>query len=119
VRLSSRRLMAMQERPLPRPFQVAASCHDLAELEQASRIGADFVVLSPVLATASHPQTAPLGWERFLDMRMQSDMPAYALGGMQPEHLSMARIVGAQGIAMIRGLWDAPSTEHAVQAVLR
>lgn len=119
VHLSSRRLMAMPARPLSPSCVVAASCHDSAELAHASRIGVDFVVLSPVLPTASHPQAVPLGWDGFIDLRMHSDAPVYALGGVLPEHLNKARTMGAQGLAMIRGVWEAPSVELAVQAMLR
>lgn len=104
VHLSSRRLMALSGRPLPQAGLVSASCHDIAELVQASRIGADFAVLSPVLPTTSHPHVAPLGWDGFLRVRMYSDAPVYALGGMRPEYLNKARTMGAQGLAMIRGL---------------
>jgi len=119
VHLSSHRLMAMRERPLAPTYMVAASCHDIAELVHASRIGVDFVVLSPVLPTASHPQAVPLGWDGFIDLRMHSDVPVYALGGVLPEHLNKACTMGAQGLAMLRGVWDAPSVEVAVQAMLR
>lgn len=119
VHLSSHRLMALQERPLSQACLVAASCHDIAELVQASRISVDFAVLSPVLPTTSHPHVAPLGWDGFLRARMHSDAPVYALGGMLPEHLQVARGMGAQGLAMIRGLWEASSVELAVEVVLR
>jgi 8-oxo-dGTP diphosphatase len=119
VHLNSRRLMALPGRPLPRSCLVAASCHDIAELVQAGRIGADFAALSPVLPTTSHPHVAALGWEGFSRLRMHSDVPVYALGGVLPEHLRVARGMGAHGLAMIRGLWEASSVELAVEAVLR
>ena len=119
VHLNSRRLMVLQGRPLSQACLVAVSCHDIAELVQASRIGADFAVLSPVLPTASHPHATPLGWDGFLRVRMHSEVPVYALGGMLPEHLHVARAMGAQGLAMIQGLWEASSVEMAVEAVLR
>jgi 8-oxo-dGTP diphosphatase len=119
VHLNSRRLMALPGRPLPQSCLVAVSCHDIAELVQAGRIGADFAVLSPVLPTTSHPHVAALGWEGFSRLRMHSDVPVYALGGVLPEHLHVARGTGAHGLAMIRGLWEASSVELAVKAVLR
>jgi len=119
VHLNSRRLMALQGRPLSQACLVAASCHDIAELVQASRIGADFAMLSPVLPTSSHLHATPLGWDGFLRVRMHSDVPVYALGGMLPEHLHLARAMGAQGLAMIQGLWEASSVELAVETVLR
>jgi 8-oxo-dGTP diphosphatase len=119
VHLSSHRLMTLLERPLNRQYLVAASCHNIAELEQASLVGADFSVLSPVLPTNSHPHAAPMGWDGFLRLRLYSDVPVYALGGVQPENQNMARRMGAQGLAMIRGLWEAPSLEQAVEVMLR
>lgn len=119
VHLSGRRLMALSERPLSQSCLVAASCHNRSELVQASQIGVDFSVLSPVQPTRSHPQATPLGWEGFQLLRLHSDVPVYALGGMQPEDLKIARQMGAQGLAMIQGLWGAPSVELAMAAMLR
>ena len=113
MQLSSRRLMATSTRPLPLPYLVAASCHNHTELTRAASLGADFSLLSPVLPTTSHPDTPALGWEEFARMRLQSDIPVYALGGMQTQHLSEARSHGAQGLAMIGGIWDAFSIETA------
>lgn len=107
VHLTSRRLMALEARPLPETFWVAASCHNAQELEQAARIGADFAVLGPVAPTASHPEATPLGWERFRELCAQAELAVYALGGMRPEDLDRARAAGAQGLAMIGGIWDA------------
>ncbi len=119
VHLDSRRLMALAGQPLSPAYRIAASCHNEVELTQAARVNADFALLSPVRATVSHPGMEPLGWEQFARLRMCSDVPVYALGGMQPEHLSEARRRGAHGLAMIGGIWEAPSIEEAVEKMLR
>ena len=84
---------------------VGASCHSSKELEDAVALGADFAMLSPVLATASHPEVKPLGWDRFQEVIEVSNMPVYALGGMEKKYLDTAFEHGAQGIAAIRSLW--------------
>jgi len=114
VHLNSRRLMVLKQRPLPRRFLVGASCHDARELVQAVAVGADFAVLGPVARTASHPQAIPLGWERFSGWVQTAALPVYAVGGMQSSDLALARHAGAQGVAMIRGLWDAADIEAVV-----
>ena len=119
VHLNSRRLLALRGRPLPLSSLVAVSCHDIAELAQAERIGADFAVLSSVLPTTSHPEAKALGWEGFMRLHMDSAVPVYALGGMLPELQHAARAMGALGLAMVSGLWEAPSIEQAVERVLR
>jgi 8-oxo-dGTP diphosphatase len=65
-------------------------------------LNADFATLSPVCATASHPDAKPLGWERFARLAADARLPVYALGGIAPEDLERARAAGAQGVAGIR-----------------
>ena len=107
VHLNSARLMSAQSRPVPVGRWLAASCHDARELARAARIGADFVVLSPVAATPDHPRAETLGWERFRTLVEEVNLPVFALGGMGREHLSAAWNHGAQGIAAMRALWKA------------
>ena len=109
VHLSSARLMACGERPLPAERWVAASCHDEGELDHACRLELDFVVLSPVKPTASHRRAQPLGWPALRRLTERATLPVYALGGMQPPDLPIAWEHGAQGIAAIRSLWSAAS----------
>jgi 8-oxo-dGTP diphosphatase len=106
LHLSSHRLMACRERPVAEGLLLAASCHSLQELQQAECIGADFVLLSPVKPTASHPGTEAMGWRQFQLLTEQSRLPVYALGGMSPGNLNKAWRHGAQGIEAIRSLWD-------------
>ncbi len=105
VHLNSHRLRNTQVRPLATECLVAASCHTGEELEHAANIGLDFVVLSPVQKTRSHPDAQPLGWERFAELVMAASLPVYALGGMRSGDLSQAWEYGAQGIAGISCFW--------------
>ena len=70
-------------------------------------IGVDFVVLAPVLATKTHPETEPLGWEAFEKLVAQINLPVYALGGLSESALDKAQQAGAQGISAIRAFLDA------------
>ncbi len=105
VHLGSEQLLQLSQRPLPQGQLVAASCHDLQQLQAAQQLGCDFAVLGPVQATASHPDAVPLGWDAFAELRAQVSLPIYALGGMGRSHIAEARRHGGQGIAAIRGLW--------------
>lgn len=97
----------LRRRPaVPRGLLLAGSCHDLAELELAAALGADFAVLSPVAPTRSHPGDAVLGWRRFSALCGEAVVPVYALGGMTPGDLRRARHAGAQGIAMLSAAWQ-------------
>lgn len=102
IHLNSKQLMGSTERPLDEKYWVAASCHNLKELKHAETVGVDFVVLSPVLWTPSHPKNLPLGWGRFKSMASLTNLPVFALGGMGLKLLNDAKLSGAQGIAGIR-----------------
>jgi 8-oxo-dGTP diphosphatase len=118
VHLNSHMLMSLNARPLSPEYLVGASCHSLEELRHATRIDTDFVVLSPVNATRSHPNAEPLGWKKFYEFCAETPLPVFALGGMQPQDIVVAREHGAQGLAMISGIWDAPDIGDAVRASL-
>jgi 8-oxo-dGTP diphosphatase len=112
IHLTSRHLMSLTRPPaFPRrtPEQahwVAASCHNLQELQHAQTIGVHFAVLAPVLATKTHPGTESLGWEQFTRLVSQINLPVYALGGLSESSLDMARQSGSQGIAAIRAFLE-------------
>lgn len=105
LHLRAVQLMELSQRPLPPELPVAASCHDAAELRHARALGLDFVVLGPVRATPSHPGARALGWPGFARLRETVDLPVYALGGLGPGDLDLARRHGAQGVAGIRAFW--------------
>jgi 8-oxo-dGTP diphosphatase len=115
IHLSGRRLRQTVDRPLSPPALLAASCHTEQDLHRAEAIGADFVVLSPVQPTNSHPGQAGMGWERFRNLCAETRIPVYALGGMKPGDLGLAVNHGAQGLSMIGGVWSSPSVAAAVR----
>jgi 8-oxo-dGTP diphosphatase len=91
----------------PRDLLVAASCHTHADVMHASALDVDFVVLGPVLATPTHADATPLGWDRFADAVADTRVPVFALGGLHREDLDVAIACGAHGIAMRRHAWPA------------
>lgn len=105
VHLSSQALMLLKERPACEEMLLSAACHSAEQLAQAGQIGVDFVTLSPVLQTRTHPHTTPLGWEQFGQLVAGSRIPVFALGGMSPKLLEQARKAGAWGVAAISATW--------------
>lgn len=81
---------------------ISASCHNQEEIKRANELKLDFITLSPVQETRSHPGQPPLGWESFRLLTERAAMPLYALGGVQIKDIAQARLYGAQGVAGIR-----------------
>ncbi len=94
-----------QGRPIEPGRWLAASCHDAAEMDLAEGLGVDFVTVSPILPTTTHPDAQPLGWQRAAELLTGFGQPAYLLGGLGPDDLGQALRAGAQGVAGIRAFW--------------
>jgi thiamine-phosphate pyrophosphorylase len=83
------------------PAVVTASAHSLKTVMRAARLGVDAVLLSPVFATRSHPDTRPLGLQRFAAIAAAAPLPVIALGGVHWDQVRRVRRAGAFGIAGI------------------
>ena len=105
IHLTSARLMQLDRRPIAENKWLSASTHDQKQLSQAAVLGCDFVTLSPLRTTPSHPEVAPMGWHDFQQLVERAGMPVFALGGMTRFDANHARAVGAHGIASIRDFW--------------
>ena len=103
VQLTGTQLVQLSERPAV--DWCAASCHSAEELRRAEALGCDFVLLSPVLPTKSHPGAPHLGWESFAAIAAGSSIPVYALGGLQLGNMETAWQHGAHGVALLRQAW--------------
>ena len=110
VHFSSGQLMALPSKP--KGLLCGASCHNEAELAQAAELELDYVMLSPVQPTLSHPGVPALGWSRFATLIKDYPLPVFALGGMQIADLKIARAKGAHGIALQRAIWAASETKY-------
>ena len=99
----SRSLKSLSQRPKTKLF--STSCHNLEELQRAVQLKSDFVVLSPVQPTTSHPEMQALGWQQFSAMLEDMPVPVYALGGVSEKDMETAWSHGAQGIAAISAFW--------------
>ncbi len=102
VHLPSQDLLMLKTKPAG--LMVTASCHNEAELVHAEMLGLDFVVLSPVKSTQSHPEMDAMGWQAFADRAKKTTLPVYALGGMTLTDLPIALSYGARGVAYQRGI---------------
>ncbi|MBO1928054.1 Nudix family hydrolase [Thiomicrorhabdus sp. 6S2-11] len=105
IQLASNQLFAYDTRPVAKDKLLGASTHNPEEIDQALKIGADFILLSPVLPTQTHPDMEALGLDAFRELVAEIPVPVFALGGMKTELLNEAKNHGAQGIAAISAFW--------------
>ncbi len=105
LHLTSERLANLDNRVGFNGRWLSASCHNAEQIRMAEEKGIDFITLSPVQETSSHPGEAVLGWAQFAELVAECTLPVYALGGLGEDDLARAREHGAQGVAAISAWW--------------
>jgi thiamine-phosphate pyrophosphorylase len=118
VQLGRGSLSVSAARALNPRWWIGKSVHDLAEAEAARTEGADYLVVGPVYATASHPGRRPLGLKRLEAIVVAMGggaLPVIAIGGITADRVGAIRKAGAYGIAAIRAFWDAGDAAEAVR----
>nr|MBV6629236.1 Nudix family hydrolase [Oceanococcus sp. HetDA_MAG_MS8] len=90
------------QRPVDAALFWGRSVHDQQSWQLARAAGCDYVQLSPVRPTASHPQRQALGWSTFARIIAQGSLPTYALGGVGPDQLAQVHAAWGQGVSGIR-----------------
>lgn len=90
-------------RPITPPgFLIGVSCHDIGELVQAGREGADYALFSPVFRPLSKQDDRPLhGLDGLRRACAAVTIPVYALGGVTAENSALCLQAGAAGVAGI------------------
>jgi 8-oxo-dGTP diphosphatase len=97
--ITTNEMLNLKSKPCADDKILGVSTHNLNEALKAQELGADFVVISPVQVTQTHPNTVPLGWDSAQEVVNKLNIPVYFLGGMGLEDLDKTLKVGAQGIA--------------------
>jgi thiamine-phosphate diphosphorylase len=118
VQLTAHSLPVSAARRLDAAWWIGKSVHDLAEAEAARAEGADYLLVGPVYATATHPDRPPLGLDALRQI-VQLGLPVIAIGGLGPGRAHEVRAAGAYGVAAIRALWDAADPAAAVRQLLK
>ncbi|MEN3033632.1 MAG: thiamine phosphate synthase [Aquificaceae bacterium] len=101
VHLPSDGLSPKVVKSLSRDLIVGVSTHSLEEAIKAQKEGADFITLSPIFKTRSHPDVEPIGLSALKEVSSAVCIPVYALGGVNFERAKQCYKNGAFGIAGI------------------
>ncbi|MFV2059803.1 MAG: Nudix family hydrolase [Gammaproteobacteria bacterium] len=109
VHLTSDVLMSLSLQDLIPLYQqgklVSASTHNQKEIDKANELLLNYIFLSPVNATNSHPDATPLGWDKFTELSKSAQCAVFALGGVNKDDIDKTLAAGGAGIAAINSLW--------------
>ncbi len=118
VHLPGRGLPPRQARRLAPHLLVGRSVHSAAEAESAVEQEVDYLVLGTIFATATHPDTEPGGLDLVRETRARVRLPLLAIGGITLDNAAATIAAGADGVAVITALLNAPDPAAAADRLV-
>jgi len=99
---------------LGRSMIIGISVNTLKEAREAERLGADYIGLGPVYATATKDTELPvLGLESIRRIQEKIGIPIIAIGGINAGNAAEVMKAGAAGIAVVSAILGAPDARKA------
>src|SRR5271169_3151416 len=88
---------------------VGVSTHNLEQFEKAAASSADYIALGPIFSTSSKANPDPVvGLDLLRRVRVLTEKPIVAIGGITLERAAGTIEAGADSVAVISGILNAP-----------
>jgi thiamine-phosphate pyrophosphorylase len=94
------------------------SVHGAEEAREGLGGAVDFLLAGTIFPSASHPEGVPGGVARIREIQRITPVPLLAIGGITPEKVGEILAVGAHGVAVRGGIWDAEDPILATRVYL-
>lgn len=113
VQLASHSLRVNEARAVAPDLAMGISIHSVEEAVAAEEEGASWIVAGTVFETPSHENRPGSRIPFIVDVAHAVTIPIIAIGGIEPQHISVLKAAGAYGIATIRGAgWEPQAKRH-------
>lgn len=97
---------------------IGASCYnDLERARAAADAGADYVAFGSVYPSPTKPLARRADLDLLRRARRELDIPICAIGGITPENAAPVLAAGADMIAVVQGISEAPDPEAAARSL--
>lgn len=95
---------------------IGVTCHDQLHLARiAARDGASYVAFGAMFTSGTKPLAQPCPLAVLTAARTQLALPLVAIGGITPDNAASVIDAGAQAVAVIACLWQAPDIRARAQ----
>jgi len=109
----------MARRVLTSDKWIGCSTHSLCQVIEADRSSADYIAFGPIFPTASKENPDPVvGLESLREARRVTRKPLVAIGGITLQNAPALLAVGADSVAVIGDLLNAPDIRTQAQEFL-
>lgn len=99
---------------------IGASCYgDVARAMDAEQAGADYVAFGTPFPSPTKPKRTAISLGIFQEVKQRVKVPVFAIGGITIDNALQVIDAGADGIAVVSGVFGAPDVEAAARALAR
>jgi len=99
---------------------IGASCYgDVARAVAAEQAGADYVAFGTPFPSPTKPKRTDISLGIFREVKQRVKVPVFAIGGITIDNAPQVIDAGADGIAVVSGVFAAPDVEAAARALAR
>ena len=91
---------------------IGASCHSVAEAQEAESLGCTYITAGHVFVTDCKKGLAPRGLDFLKGVVESVSIPVYAIGGISSENIDDVRKAGAKGACIMSGLMRCEDVEE-------
>jgi thiamine-phosphate pyrophosphorylase len=92
---------------------IGLSTHSPDQVDGATE--ADYIAVGPVYATPTKPEYPPVGTELVSYAAAHAHVPFFAIGGIDPGNAAEVVAAGAERVAVVRAIRDAPDPGEAAR----
>jgi thiamine-phosphate diphosphorylase len=100
---------------MPTPILIGTSNATLEEAIDSQQLGADYIAVGRMFPTATKTNTRPAGLETLRAVRQVAQVPVVAIGGITEGNIEAVVEAGADLIAVISSVTDAPDPACAAR----
>ena len=99
---------------------IGVTVHNLEEIEEAQRSGADYISLAPVFATPTKPDhQTPMGVDGLKRLMEAVRCPAVAIGGINAQNVADVIRTGVVGVCVVSAVLGQDDPEEAARTLRR
>ena len=96
---------------------VGLSTHSPSQIDAAGGVPVDYIGVGPVHATPTKPGRPAVGLELVRYAADHAGVPWFAIGGISPANVVAVREAGAERVAVVRALTEAPDPARAARTL--
>ncbi|MCC6142064.1 MAG: thiamine phosphate synthase [Nitrospira sp.] len=98
---------------------IGLSTHNAGQVKEAEQLKPDYIGFGPIFKPASKQDHDPVvGIEGLRQIRALTSLPLFAIGGIQLDRVGEVMRAGADGIAVISAVLNAPDVAKAVKDLI-